>query len=237
MESEPYDSRCCDRTQSPLVNMQDVQRILHNDMPMDGYQQNDKISSYSIHAHQEPLCNDLVPQQGRGYYVRSDTVASSHHRVTLDHRNGTLKTSMGESALLDSQSTRSSSDSGKDQPMGIFQGHSFSTSKALSNNSRSLQGRVNSTSKSATIISQDLASTLALEIADRLGFSSDTESQYKTKEDVKRAIQDSFKNLLSSNQPTGNFTQDSPAGDGADIEKLYKCEFCSKKKKTQCDLT
>lgn len=115
--------------------------------------------------------------------------------------------------------------------------HTFAGSGALSNNGKGLQARVNSTSKPATITSQDLASTLASEIANRLGFSSNKESQYKTKEDVERAIQNSVNDLLSSNSTQKKITQDSPAGDAADTGKLFKCKFCSKKKKAQCDLT
>lgn len=216
--------------------MQDLQRIFH-DMPMDVYQQSNEVSSYSIQAHQEALFNDLASQQGRRYYVEPDMVASSHHRVTWDHRNEAFTTRTDKPALPDKQPTRSLSESGKEQPMIMIPEHTSSGSRTLSDNGKGLQARVNSTSKPATITSQDLASTLASEIADRLGFSSNKESQYKTKEDVERAIQNSVIDLLSSNASQKKITQESPTGDAAETERLFKCDFCSKRKKSQCDLT
>lgn len=216
--------------------MQDVHRDIHSDMPMDVYQQSTEVSAYSIQAHHEGLCNDLISQQGRGYYGKPDAVASSQHRVTLDQCDEVPLTETNEFSPLDDQSTRSLSGSSKELPMEKFLEHSIGDPRVLSDDGKSLQARVNSTSKPATLISPDLASSLASAIADRLGFSSNKEGQYKTKEDVERAIHNSVTNLLGST-PSSKNAQALPATEAADTEKLFKCEFCSKKKKTQCDLT
>jgi hypothetical protein len=216
--------------------MQDVHRDIHNDMPMDVYQQSAEVSAYSIEAHHEGLCNDLVSQQGREYYGKPDAAASSQHRVTLDHCDEVPLTGTNEFPPLDDQSTRSSSGSSKGLPMDKLLEHSIGDPGVLSDDGKGLQARVNSTSKPATFISPDLASTLASAIADRLGFSSKKECQYKTKEDVERAIHNSVTNLLGST-PSSKNVQALPATDATDAERLFKCEFCSKRKKTQCDLT
>ncbi len=218
--------------------MQNVQRVSHNDMPMDMYQQSNELSSYSLVAHQGAMCNDPLPQQGRGYYVKPDAVASSRHRVTADHFDEALIATTNRSALLGDLPARSSSESSNVQPKSMIQfpERSFNDTIVLSKHGNGLEAGENSTLKPA-MTSQDLASTLASDIADRLGLSSSKESQFKTKEDVERAIQNSVINLLGSNTSSEKVTRGSPARDAADTAKLFKCEFCSKKKKTQCDLT
>lgn len=217
--------------------MQDIQRVPHNDVPMDVYSRTMDVPSYFLDVHPEAMYNYPESQQGEKHYKELDAMASSNHRVTLDHRGEALTATTNEFEFSGKPPAISLSESITAQPLVSFPERSASNSSVLSNNRKGLQARVNSTSKPAMINSQDLASTLASDIAARLGLSSSKESQFKTKEDVEKAIQRSVIDLLGSRPTQPKNSRASPSTDAADTEKRFKCEYCSKKKKSQCDLT
>lgn len=60
---------------------------------------------------------------------------------------------------------------------------------------------------------------------------------YRSKEEMELVIKTSFLSLLSANKSRKRSPQDSPCRELKDPKKRLECQYCHKKKKSQCDLT
>lgn len=220
--------------------MQDVQMPSHQDLTANVHQHSDEMPQYPSATIQLNAIGDNVTSRQVGeQYIGFGAMPVDYHDMTSDFSGKASKTSVHGPGISNSWSAKSSSNHSKVQQMDKSNKPSSSKANILSDCDSSLQARVNSTSNPRMIAPQDLASTLASEIAKRLGLGSSSaeSSQCSSKEDFEKAIQDSVDNLLGSNQLSKGDPRDQATRSAEESKKMFKCEVCSKKKKTQSDLT
>lgn len=219
--------------------MQDVQMPSHRDLTTNNLQHSDEMPPYPPVTYQHVMADTLASRRIGGEYVDFDAVSVNHHEMPSEFGGNALKTALNGSGLSDNRSVGPSSNHTEGQPMDEFNRPFSTEARMLSKCDNSLQTRVNSTSNSTMIASHDLASTLASEIAKRLGLGSSAadKSQCNSRKNFEKAIQDTVDDLLGSNQTPKKYPQELASRGADESRKLFKCEVCSKKKKTQSDLT
>lgn len=219
--------------------MQDVQMPSQQHLTAKVQQLSDKMPPYPSATHQNAVGNNVTSRQVGEQYVGFGAMPINYHDMTSDFCGKASKTAVHGSGLSSSWSVKPSFDHAKVQPMDESDKPPSTEGRTLSDCDSSLQARVNSTSNPTMIASHDLASTLASDIAKRLGLGSSSaeRSQCNNKKDFEKAIQDSVDNLLGSNHFTKGDPRDQATRSAEESKKLFKCDVCSKKKKTQSDLT
>ena len=116
----------------------------------------------------------------------------------------------------------------KTNPLGIHHPEDHSDSSAWTD-ARESQTSDTEGSRTLSISPDEASQAIALELS-KVG-------HIRNKEDMELVIRTSVLSLLSANKSRKTSPQDSPCRELKDSGKGLECQYCHKKKKTQCDLT
>ena len=115
----------------------------------------------------------------------------------------------------------------KMNPLGIHYPEDHSDSSAWTD-ARESQTSNTEGSRTSSISADEASQAIALELS---------KVDIRNKEDMALVIRTSVLSLLSANKSRKTSPQDSPCRELKDSGKGLECQYCHKKKKTQCDLT
>ena len=205
------------------MTLQELSKASSDEKPMNAYDQAKGLLCQEG-GDQGPTRNDAIHEHEQNSPVTVNTRDFSHDELVVDEQDGSLMvtsdTNLGSASNV-------SWKSGKQDMTRTAQSPCDDPSVSC----KALQNKGNSTSRNPKIDKQGLAS-MVVNIADRLG-----SNTYESKESLHLAVQASVLSLLESKDcGKGCYINMQYKDNALDAENKFQCTYCSKKKKTQCDL-
>ena len=166
----------------------------------------------------------LLSDRDRNYFLGMGTLEPGDHEVTLDQRDASLATATND--IRASHPRRSMSESRKMEAAVRPPEQAFAGNQPLSSHARGSHAMANGT---LALAPQELAATIAARIAS---------SRYQNKQELLLAVQAQLSSLdMDSIKSQKRNHMDSPSRNATnDPQKEWKCQYCDKTKKTQCEL-
>ena len=208
-----------------LVNLQEINKSASVDSISNAYQQDEdgysratsqeSINLYSVSSQGVVDVLDL-DQEGTNQY-HTVTISEDQHITSSPERSLAIPKSNSANFLLPP----------KKKPLEVHHAKDYPDSSAWTD-ARESQTSDTDGSRTLSISADEASQAIALELS---------KVDIRNKEDMELVIRTSVLSLLSANKSRKTSPQDSPCRELKDLEKGLECQYCHKKKKTQCDLT
>ena len=208
-----------------LVNLQQINKSSSVNSISNAYQQEE--DGYSRATSQESINLCSASSQDVGNMLDLDQEAFNQYHTVIISEDRHFTPSPERGLAIPKSNSPKLSLPPKKKPLGVHHPKDYPDSSTWTD---ARESQVPNTDGSPTLsISADEASqAIALELS---------RVDIRNKEDMELVIRTSVLSLLSANKGRKTSPQDSPCREPKDSEKGHECQYCHKKKKTQCDLT
>ena len=206
-----------------LVNLQEINKSSSVDSISNAYQQEE--DGYSRATSQESINLYSVSSQDVGGMLDLDQEAINHYHTVIISEDQNITPSPERGLAIPNSNSAKLSLPPNKNPLGVHHPKDYPDSSAWID-ARESQTSNTDGSRTLSISADEASQAIALELS---------KIDIRNKEDMELVT--SVLSLLSANKSRKTSPQDSPCRELKDPEKGLECQYCHKKKKTQCDLT
>ena len=208
-----------------VVSLQEINKSSGVDSISNAYQQEEDGYSRATSQESINLCS-VSSQDVRDMLDLDQEPIDQHHTVIISEDRHITPSPERDLAIPKPNSAKVSLPP-KKKPLVVHHPNQYPDSSAWTDARESQTSSTNG-SRTLSISADEASQAIALELS---------KVDIRNKEDMELVIRTSVLSLLSANKSRKTSPQDSPCRELKDSEKGLECNYCHKKKKTQCDLT